>query len=260
MGVFLIPKHKVQQQIRAAYHHYIEDILGITTETGNISHSPTNTKKLFTILKHSKKDSQSIPPLQSKGKTFSDTTDKADILNQQFQSVFSPKNPLSLQQTCHQSIQDHTDSGKINTSHVPFQTSKYPTMPSFTIGAEGICKLLKALQPNKAAGPDKISPTILRELHDQISDILQVIFTKSLETGKLPSSWLDANISHIYKKGDRSLPSNYRPISLTCVLCKVMEHIITSQLVKHFNKHNILYELQHSFREKRSCETQLKLV
>ena len=58
-------------------------------------------------------------------------------------------------------------------------------MPSFTIGAEGICKLLKALKPNKAAGPDKISPMILREL---ISDILQVIFTKSLEIGKLLSS------------------------------------------------------------------------
>ena len=133
-------------------------------------------------------------------------------------------------------------------------------MPSFTIGTEGICKLLKALQPNKAAGPDKISPTILRELRDQISCILQIIFTKSLETGKQPSCWLDANISTIYKKGDRSLPNNYRPISLTCVLCKVMEHIITSQLVKHFNNHNILYELQHGFREKRSCETQLIML
>ena len=90
--------------------------------------------------------------------------------------------------------------------------------------------------------------------------IYQIIFTKSLETGKLPSKWLDANISPVYKKGDRSLPSNYRPISLTCVLCKVMEHIVTSQLVKHFNNHNILYELQHGFREKRSCETQLIML
>ena len=160
---------------------------------------------------------------------------------------------------CHQSIQDHTDSGKINTSHIPFQTSKYPTMPSFTIGTEGICKLLKALQQNKAAGPDKISPTLLRELRDQISGILQIIFTKSLETDKVPSCWLDANISPIYKKGDRSLPSNYRPASLNCVICKVMEHIIISLLVKHFNNHNILYELQHGFTEKRSCETQLSM-
>ena len=253
-------KHKVQQQIRTAYHHYVEDILGLTTEPGNNTHSKPDTKKLFTLLKHSKKDSQSIPPLQSNGKTFSDTTEKADILNNQFQSVFSPKHPLSLQQTCQQAIHDHTDTGKIPSSSIPSSTSKYPTMPPFTIGSEGICKLLKALQPNKAAGPDKISPMILKELREQISGILQIIFSKSLHTGKLPSKWLDANISPIYKKGDRSLPSNYRPISLTCVLCKVMEHIVTSQLVKHFNRNNILYELQHGFREKRSCETQLIML
>ena len=155
-------KHKVQQQIRTAYHHYVEDILGLTTEPGNNTHSKPDTKKLFTLLKHSKKDSQSIPPLQSNGKTFSDTTEKADILNNQFQSVFSPKHPLSLQQTCQQAIHDHIDTGKIPPSSILSCTSKYPTMPPFTIGSKGICKLLKALQPNKAAGPDKISPMILR--------------------------------------------------------------------------------------------------
>ena len=252
-------KHKIQQQIRTAYNDYVGDILGISTEPGNTQSKP-DTKKLFTLLKHSKKDSQNIPPLQSGGKTFSDTIEKSDILNSQFHSVFSPKNPLSLQQLCQKSIQDHVDSGKLKNSSIPFQTSLYPSMPSFTIGSEGICKLLKSLQPNKAAGPDKISPMILRELRNEICNIIQVIFNKSLDTGKLPSQWLDANISPIYKKGDRSLPSNYRPISLTCVLCKVMEHIVTSQLVKHFNKHNILYELQHGFREKRSCETQLIML
>ena len=52
-------------------------------------------------------------------------------------------------------------------------------------------------------------------------------------------------------------PSNYRPISLTCILCKVMEHVIASNISKHLTKHNALYELQHGFHEKRSCETQL---
>ena len=61
----------------------------------------------------------------------------------------------------------------------------------------------------------------------------------------------------LFKKGDKTEPSNYRPISLTCILCKVMEHIIAVNLSTHLNKHNILYELQHGFREKRSCETKL---
>ena len=64
-------------------------------------------------------------------------------------------------------------------------------------------------------------------------------------------------MSPVFKKGTKSDPANYRPISLTCILCKVMEHIIASKLTQHFNQNNILYDLQHGFRERRSCETQL---
>ena len=63
-------------------------------------------------------------------------------------------------------------------------------------------------------------------------------------------------MSPIFKKGDKADPSNYRPIFLTCVLYKVLEHIVASSLSKHFTELNILYELQHGFRERRSCETQ----
>ena len=62
------------------------------------------------------------------------------------------------------------------------------------------------------------------------------------------------------KKGDKADPSNYRPISLTYVLCKVLEHIVASNLSKQFTELNILYELQHGFRETRSCETQLIML
>ena len=66
------------------------------------------------------------------------------------------------------------------------------------------------------------------------------------------------NVSTVFKKGSKSDPANYKPISLTCILCKVIEHIITSKLTQHLNKHiNILYDLQHGLRDMRSCETQL---
>ena len=64
----------------------------------------------------------------------------------------------------------------------------------------------------------------------------------------------------IFKKGEKSDPSNYRPISLTCVLCKVLEHIVASSVTKHFTELDILYDLQHGFREKRSCKTQLIML
>ena len=132
-------------------------------------------------------------------------------------------------------------------------------MPYISIAAEGIDKLLVGLNPHKAAGPDKFKPIFLQTLHKELAPILQFIFQRSLDPGKLPDIWKEANVSPIFKKGENSDPSNYRPkaISLTCVLCKVLEHIVASSLAKHFTEPDIHYDLQHGFREKRSCETQL---
>jgi hypothetical protein len=82
---------------------------------------------------------------------------------------------------------------------------------------------------------------------------------QSYNSGAIPLDWSTALVSAIFKKGTKSDPANYRPISLTCVLCKVMEHIIVSHLSKHLDKHNILADQQHGFRRRRSCETQLSL-
>ena len=81
-----------------------------------------------------------------------------------------------------------------------------------------------------------------------------------MNQGKLPNIWKDANVSPVFKKGDKSEPSNYRPISLTCVLCKILENIVASSLSRHFTDLNIVYELQHRFRERGSCETQLIML
>ena len=64
----------------------------------------------------------------------------------------------------------------------------------------------------------------------------------------------------LFKKGGKSITSNYRPISLTSILCKVIEHIFASNLVTHLDSHQLLYDLQHGFRSKRSCETQLVML
>ena len=85
------------------------------------------------------------------------------------------------------------------------------------------------------------------------------IFRKSLETGNLPADWRSANISPIFKKGDCTKASNYRPVSLTSISCKVMEHVIHSNIMLHFDNYNILTDQQHSFRRNRSSESQLLL-
>ena len=73
----------------------------------------------------------------------------------------------------------------------------------------------------------------------------------------LPDDWRIASVSPVYKKGQKSLAENYRPISLTSVCCKIMEHILASKIMKHGEENNILYPLQHGFRKGRSSETQL---
>ena len=107
---------------------------------------------------------------------------------------------------------------------------------------------------------DKIRPLIPKELKEETSPIIQVILERSIETGKLPIEWCQAYVTPLFKKGDKTQAVNYGPISLTYILCKVLEHIMASEIVKHMNKHSLLYDLQHGFGEKRSCETQLTLL
>ena len=121
----------------------------------------------------------------------------------------------------------------------------------------GVIKLLKERNQNKASGPDKIPNLVLKNLADNIGPILQVIFQTSLDTGCLPRDWLTANIACAYKKGDRHTPANYRPISLTAVSCKLLEHIICRHIMAHRENYKILTNLNHGFRSGFSTETQL---
>ena len=73
----------------------------------------------------------------------------------------------------------------------------------------------------------------LREVRHEISDVLAEIMNRSLKTGEIPRDWKDAIIVPLFKKGSRSEASNYRPVSLTCIICKVMEKIIQLELMNH---------------------------
>ena len=85
-------------------------------------------------------------------------------------------------------------------------------------------------------------------------------FPTFLKYWSRPTDWKTANVVPIFKKGDRSRPTNYRPVSLTSVVSKMLEHIVVSYIMRHLDSHNILNENQHGFRQKRSCETQLLLT
>ena len=90
-----------------------------------------------------------------------------------------------------------------------------------------------------------------------VAPILTFIFQASIDQGKVPDDWKLAFVTPLFKKGDRAKASTYRPVFLTSVCCKLIEHIIHSQVISHLERHNILADEQHGFRKKRSCESQL---
>ena len=198
-------------------------------------------KRFWTYIKHKRTDCKGIAPLRSDGLLHSDTTDQSNILNKQFQSAFSEKININKDQ--------FNEKCQMN--------GQFPSAPETNITCAGVLKLLQKINPNKAAGQDNIRPKISKELATEIAPILTIIFRISFETGEVPPDWRSANVSPVYKKGDRYKAENYRPISLTCICCKLMEHIVTSHIMGHADRNNILYPLQHGFRCKRSCETQL---
>ena len=87
--------------------------------------------------------------------------------------------------------------------------------------------------------------------------MLTLIYQATLKQRMIPADWKKALVAPIFKKGARTCPANYRPISLTCIPCKILEHIIYSHIFKHLNAHNILCQEQHGFRKYHSCESQL---
>ena len=84
-----------------------------------------------------------------------------------------------------------------------------------------------------------------------------LLFRTSYKSCKTPSVWKSAWITPVPKKDNKCDAANYRPVSLTCVACKLLEHILCSQIRTHLDKHKALYPGQHGFRKKLSCESQL---
>ena len=116
---------------------------------------------------------------------------------------------------------------------------------------------LEKLKPNKSCGPDNIHPYVLQKTATAVSIPLEKIFNLSLSSGECPSDWKSANVTPIHKKGDRTEPSNYRPVSLTSQVCKVLESIVRGHILKHLADNDILSDRQHGFREGRSCLSNL---
>ena len=122
-----------------------------------------------------------------------------------------------------------------------------------TLSDSIIIEAIKELSPNSAGGPDGIPTSLLINCAEEIAPVLKIIFSHSLSSSLIPTPFKETAIIPVYKSGDKSLPSNYRPISLTSVLSKVIENIIRKQVLTFLSHRGYLNNTQHGFRSGRSC-------
>ena len=162
--------------------------------------------------------------------------EKANILQQQFTSVYT-KEPA----------------GKTPT----LRSRSEKCVESMLITEDMVLKELKSLDPNKSIGPDDIHPLLVKELATVISHPITLLFKKTLTTGCIPVDWKKAVVSPIYKKGPKNIAENYRPISLTSILCKIMEKFVRKEILTHLMDNSLLSDRQFGFINGRSTTTQL---
>ena len=227
-------RNKVRNLSRVARKEYEQKIA---------RESKDNPKKVFAYMNSKVKTRQGIgdiciDPENPKSKVTSDDHEKASIFSKFFGSVQV----------------DEKD-------HSPFVEKReiQDQMPTLKIkDMRGkLLKILKNLKPNKRGGVDKQAPKVLKEVAEEIVDVVIMIFEESLKSAEVPQDWLKAIIAVIYKKGKKSLAGNYRPVSLTCILCKCMEKLIRDHIIDHMKRNKLFSKFQYGFLAGRSVTLQL---
>ena len=176
---------------------------------------------------------QLIEPVSAKineSELVNDDKGMASILNNFFGSVFTSERPCTPE---------------------PPSTAEFLTDISFPV--ESIANKIDSLKPTSAFGPDRIGPKVLQEAKDALCVPLAIVYKRSSYECVVPEDWKKANVTPIYKKGSKADPGNYRPVSLTSVVCKLLERIVKKFIVEHVEKNQLIKD-----RKGHSCQTNLK--
>ena len=212
----------------------------ILEENKAIERIKTNAKAFYSYAKRTCKTKDPVGPLQDNdGKLQNDPEIMANLLQDQYSKVFSNPSEVSIND-----VQDHLD---LDTS----------VIDDIDFTEDDIIGAINNMPLHSASGPDKFPSSVLKECKNQLSSPIHHLWRKSLDKSSIPTEYLQQTIVPIYKKGDRSLASNYRPVSLTSHIIKVFERVMRQKLVNHIEENHLLVNQQHGFRQKRNCLTQL---
>ena len=169
-----------------------------------------------------------------------DDQDGADLLNKYFSSVFTQE-----------------DLANVPEPKRMFQGRSEQKLTELRVSTKEVLIKLGKLKVDKSPGGDNIHPKLLFELRLVLAEPIAKLFNKSLSTGEVPTDWKNATVTALFKKSNRSEPGNYRPVSLTSILCKILESIIKDKIVEHLQVFNLINDSQHGFMKGRSCLTNL---
>jgi len=144
--------------------------------------------------------------------------------------------------------------------HLPpriFDDTLHDEFPTVNFPPDVVERKLLGLKTFSSPGPDGLHPLVLKSCASILKVPLSLIYDKSMATGRLPSDWRLTNITPIFKSGKKNEPSNYRPINLCSIPCKIMESIIKDEMIQHLTMNELVDPSQHGFLPGKSCTTNL---
>lgn len=215
-----------KSEVRNAKCFYMENSL-----TNFLKNSPEK------FWRHLSPVKETVPGIVKNGSIITDKWQVASSFNHYFQSVFT------------------RDDGILPNFYVP---CGIPAITDVTVNQQGLFNLLLNLDAKKSSGPDEIPNIFLKRYAEWCSHYLVIIFNLTLDKGTIPRDWKCGKIIPVHKKGDKTILSNYRPISLTSTCCKTLEHILSKHLITFIESNKLLGSNQYGFR--RGCSTTTQLI
>jgi len=203
----------------------------------------SNCKPLFNYLKSKSKIRKSVDRLRKEdGSETTSPSETAEVLADFFHSVFQPEPFGPLPQECFPK---------------PCEDFISSTWSEFIVHPESVAKILKSLDVSKAMGPDNVHPKLLRYLsaNGSFVDAVVLLFSACATQQYIPEVWKTATVVALHKKGSVHSANNYRPVSLTCIMCKVYEKLLREYILNGVEQ--LLSSKQHGFMKGRSCLSNL---
>ena len=217
-------RNEVIDLVRKSKENYRQKL---TSELTDKTIPPGKWWRIVKSISKLSKSREPVPYLKSEGQIFVHPVDKAEVLNKHFSNI-----------------------SKIDIEpELPNNVPDPPViMENFDILETEVFDQLSNLNPNKPPGPDGISPKVLYEIKDGICKPLTLLYNYSLLYKKVPHAWKVSHVTPVFKgKGSSHEPVNYRPISLTSVVCKIMEKILFKHLYNFMKDNNLLTKYQSGF-------------